>query len=173
MNRSALIALVLTVSTAPAFGQQTPTISGFDTTSINMPLVFANGGQQVGVWSTSALVVSGGVQIGQNTSVCQPSMAGQVRWNPSTAALELCSASVWQPSGFVPPGTLCGSVFVAYLNGGCAGNIQNKATCQGVTLANSCGPIQCPAGYAPAQIAYSWGISNGMYQYMQYSCAKQ
>jgi hypothetical protein len=171
MKRRILIVLALSLISAPAIAQQTT--SGLDTpAALNLPLVFANGGQKIGEWNTSALVTLGGVQIGQTSARCYTTTAGQIRWNPVTLALEACNASVWGPLGGVS-GSLCGDVFLEYDSGNCA-QYQLKASCQGIPLLNSCdiNAINCPVGYTPTNTAYSWGQNNGIYQYFFFSCVK-
>jgi hypothetical protein len=171
MIRFALTALALGLFSAPVLAQST--MSGLDTpAALKLPLVFANGGQKIGEWNTSALIALGGVQIGQTSAICDATTAGQIRWDPGTLSLEFCNASLWAPLGSMS-GSFCGDVFVEYDSGNCA-QYQPKASCQGIPLLNSCdiNAINCPSGYTATSTAYSWGQNNGIYQYFFFSCVK-
>ena len=92
----ALVTVPFSFLSIPASAQQTT--SGFDTTN-GLPLIFANQGQKVGEWNTTALIATGGVQVGQTTAACDATTAGQIRWNPATVVFEGCNGTIWQPLG--------------------------------------------------------------------------
>jgi hypothetical protein len=171
-KRLMITALTYGLLSVPAFAQQTT--SGFDTPAAsNLSLIFANGGQKIGEWNTSALVALGGVQVGQTLVTCDATTAGQIRWNTTNVSFEGCNGTNWQSLGGGASGSLCGNVFVEYDSGNCS-QYQPKASCQGIPLLNSCNisALSCPNGYSPTNTAYSWGQSGGLYQYFSFSCVK-
>ena len=131
--------------------------------------------------SKGNVIATGTITVGQAaTTACTSANVGAIRFNASTSLFEGCSnGASWQPlGGNVPSGTLCGSVFWQTDGGfGSCNNIQNDAPCMGEALMKTCGVVDCPTGYKPVSIAYSWGpnptVADGIYRYQQYSCAKE